>query len=360
VADNVYIQSNEAEGNRVLAFRRDPDGTLTHRGSFSTGGAGTGAPHLPSQGSVVLTGDGRHLLVTNAGSGDLSVFATGDDALTLLQPIPSGGGAPRSVTEHDGLVYVLNTQGPSLSGFRIHDGSLEPVNSAERNHHGTRSRRRYDGVGRVRRRHEDRLSANGGLFALHGAIGLGQVRRVAAYEPLLLRGGPDDAAIRRTFTTMQQMIRGGRMGEAIMFSIQESIDREVRRGHMSSWVGGAMRAFPSSVGAGLIDLFLRHVRPRSGNVAWRELVASLPAELDPVLDTEGTLEQYRQLDARVLLMYGSETDPMFVDCAEALHAVLPHSTVLRLPGLNHDSAQTYGKPETIAAALRLFFAQRTT
>jgi pimeloyl-ACP methyl ester carboxylesterase len=202
--------------------------------------------------------------------------------------------------------------------------------------------------------------ANGGLFALHGAIGLGQIRRVAAYEPLLLRGGPDDAAIRRTFTTMQQMIRGGRMGEAIMFSIHENVEREVRRGHMSSWAGGAMRAFPSSVGAGLIDLFLRHVRPRSGNVAWRELVASLPMELDPVLDTEGTLEQYRQLDAHVLLIYGSETDPMFVDCAEALHAVLPHSTVLRLPGLNHDSAQTYGKPETIAAALRLFFAQRTT
>ena len=47
-------------------------------------------------------------------------------------------------------------------------------------------------------------------------------------------------------------------------------------------------------------------------------MASLPAELDPVLDTEGTLEQYRQLDAQVLLMYGSETDPMFVDCAQAL------------------------------------------
>ena len=93
-----------------------------------------------------------------------------------------------------------------------------------------------------------------------------------------------------------------------------------------------MHAFPSRVGAGLIDLFLRHQRPRSGNVAWRELVASLPTELDPVLDTEGTLEHYRQLDAQVLLMYGSETDPMFVDCAEALHAVLPHSTVLRLPG----------------------------
>jgi pimeloyl-ACP methyl ester carboxylesterase len=202
--------------------------------------------------------------------------------------------------------------------------------------------------------------ANGGLFALHGAIGLGRIRRVAAYEPLVLLGGPDDTAIRHTFTTMQQMIRGERMGEGIMFSIQESVDREVRRGHMSSWVATAVHAFPSRLGAGLIDLLLRYQRPRSGNVAWRELVASLPTELDPVLDSEGTLDQYRQLDAQVLLIYGSETDPMFVACVEALHTVLPHSTVLRLPGLNHDSAQTYGKPETIAAALRLFFVQQTT
>jgi pimeloyl-ACP methyl ester carboxylesterase len=159
------------------------------------------------------------------------------------------------------------------------------------------------------------------------------------------------------FTTMQQMIRGERMGEAVVFSIHESVDRTVGRGRMSSLVGAAVPAFPSRVGAALIDLFLRYQRPRSGNVAWLELVASLPAELDPVLETEGTLEQYRQLDAQVLLMYGGETDPMFVDCADALHAVLPHSIVLRLPGLNHDSAQTYGKPETIAAALRLFFGQ---
>jgi pimeloyl-ACP methyl ester carboxylesterase len=202
--------------------------------------------------------------------------------------------------------------------------------------------------------------ANGGLFALHGAIGLGQVRRVAAYEPLLLWGGPHDAAIRHTLTTMQQLIRSGRPGEAIMFSIREGVDREVRRRHLSRWVGTAVHAFPPKVGAGLVDLALRLQRPRSRHVAWRQLVASLPTELDPVLDTEGTLEQYRQLGAQVLLIYGAETDPVFVDCAEALHAVLPHSTVLRLPGLNHDSAQNYGKPETIAAALRLFFASSTT
>jgi hypothetical protein len=36
------------------------------------------------------------------------------------------------------------------------------------------------------------------------------------------------------------------------------------------------------------------------------------------------------------------------------------STILRLLGLNHDSAQTYGKPEAVAAALRLFLAGATT
>jgi 6-phosphogluconolactonase len=75
---------------------------------------------------VVLTRDRRHLLITNARSGDVSVFVIGEDALALLETIPSGG-APRSVTEHGGLVYVLNTDGPALAGFRLQDGGLEPI-----------------------------------------------------------------------------------------------------------------------------------------------------------------------------------------------------------------------------------------
>ena len=44
--------------------------------------------------------------------------------------------------------------------------------------------------------------ADGGLFALHGAIGLDQIGKVAAYEPLLMLGHPDDAEFRRVLTTM--------------------------------------------------------------------------------------------------------------------------------------------------------------
>ena len=74
----VFVQTNEEGTNRVLAFRRGADGALEQAGEYPTGGAGLGGAHLGSQGSVVLTADGRFLLVTNAGSDDISVFAVQD------------------------------------------------------------------------------------------------------------------------------------------------------------------------------------------------------------------------------------------------------------------------------------------
>src|SRR5262249_18011186 len=73
-----------------------------------------------------ITGDGRHVLVTNAGSGDASLFAIADGTPSLVQTAKTGP-APKSIAEHDGLVYVLNTGGPSIAGFRLADGSLEPL-----------------------------------------------------------------------------------------------------------------------------------------------------------------------------------------------------------------------------------------
>jgi 6-phosphogluconolactonase (cycloisomerase 2 family) len=128
--NDVYVQTNEPE-NRVIAFRREADGSLAQLGAFAAGGAGHGVPHLTSQGSVVLAGDGRHLLVTNAASGDVSVFATSADGLELVQTIATGD-APKSVAEHGGLVYVLNTGDPSLAGFLLGAGGLEPLERSSR------------------------------------------------------------------------------------------------------------------------------------------------------------------------------------------------------------------------------------
>jgi 6-phosphogluconolactonase (cycloisomerase 2 family) len=129
-AGAVFVQTNEAGGNRVLAFRRGADGTLSAPESYDTGGAGDGMPHLTSQGSVVLDGEGERLLVTNAASDELSVFAVSDGGLALVGTVASGGAAPKSVAEHDGLVYALNAGAPSLAGFRLGAGGLEAIDGA--------------------------------------------------------------------------------------------------------------------------------------------------------------------------------------------------------------------------------------
>jgi 6-phosphogluconolactonase (cycloisomerase 2 family) len=127
----VYVQTNEPR-NQVIAFGRVADGSLTKLGTYETGGAGDGVAHLTSQGSVVLTGDGKHLLMTNVASDDVSIFAVVDGGLELVQTTPSGGSSPKSIAENDGLVYVLSTGKPGVSGFRIADGELVTLVGSER------------------------------------------------------------------------------------------------------------------------------------------------------------------------------------------------------------------------------------
>jgi 6-phosphogluconolactonase (cycloisomerase 2 family) len=115
----IYVQTNNAAENEVLAFARRADGQLAPLGRFATGGRGTGKPHLPSQSSIVLREDGRHLLVVNAGSDELSVLTVEDGRLALADRVPSGGATPTSVAVHGDLVYVLNNGTPNISGFRI-------------------------------------------------------------------------------------------------------------------------------------------------------------------------------------------------------------------------------------------------
>jgi 6-phosphogluconolactonase len=124
--DAIYLQTNDAERNEVIAFRRAADGTLTRLGSWATGGRGTGKPHLASQSSVVVSGD--RLFVVNAGSDDLSLFSIAEGAVAPLDRRLTGGTMPTSVAVHGSQVFVLNAGGePSVTRFRLAGSKLEPT-----------------------------------------------------------------------------------------------------------------------------------------------------------------------------------------------------------------------------------------
>src|ERR1700749_1785134 len=128
----VYVQTNDATGNEVIAFSRTGNGALAPMGRYSTGGRGTGSPHLASAGSVMLSEDGRWLLVVNAGSDELSLFAVQPDGLRLADRVGSGGSKPTTVAVSGALVYVLNNGTPNISGFNLTDGKLAALPGSTR------------------------------------------------------------------------------------------------------------------------------------------------------------------------------------------------------------------------------------
>jgi 6-phosphogluconolactonase (cycloisomerase 2 family) len=134
----VFVQTDAASGNRVVAYHRAADGALSPAGSYPAGGlggvlGGSVVDHTASQGS--LTYDPRHALLyaVNAGSDTVSVFAVSGDHLALRQVLSSGGTFPVSVAVHGDLVYVLNAlAGGSLHGYRVLGGFLVPLPGSAR------------------------------------------------------------------------------------------------------------------------------------------------------------------------------------------------------------------------------------
>ncbi|HEX9992358.1 MAG TPA: beta-propeller fold lactonase family protein [Acidimicrobiales bacterium] len=127
-AGAVYVLTNEAAANAVVAFARAGDGDLAVQGSVPTGGRGTGAG-LGSQGALVLNDDGSLLFAVNAGSNTVTTFAVQPDGLRRVGVFPSGGARPISLTVHGDLLYVLNAGAvANVSGLRIGaGGSLTPI-----------------------------------------------------------------------------------------------------------------------------------------------------------------------------------------------------------------------------------------
>ncbi len=129
----VYTLSNQANGNKVITYRRAANGSLTYIASFAAGGNGTGGG-LGNQGAVVIADDGDVLLAVNAGSNTISSFKITGNGLNLKSTVSSGGTTPVSIAQHDDLVYVLNAGGTgNISGFKLGENDkLTPLSSSTR------------------------------------------------------------------------------------------------------------------------------------------------------------------------------------------------------------------------------------
>jgi 6-phosphogluconolactonase len=134
-AHAVFVMTNNADANQVVAFQRDTNGTLEDPHGYDTDGRGSGGTvdPLSSQGSLTLSTDGAWLFAANAGSGSVSVFRVNGAQLELKDRVDTEGSEPNSVAQFGSLVYVLNTAGSSsVVGFHFNGGKLERIPNSQR------------------------------------------------------------------------------------------------------------------------------------------------------------------------------------------------------------------------------------
>jgi 6-phosphogluconolactonase (cycloisomerase 2 family) len=135
-AGAVFVMTNAANNNEVIAYSRAENGALREGSRFETGGRGSGGliDPLESQGSLILSKDHSLLFAVNAGSGTISAFRVNHSRLSLIDVVPSGGSEPNAVAQYGDLLYVLNTGGSSgVAGFRLRDNSrLAPIANSVR------------------------------------------------------------------------------------------------------------------------------------------------------------------------------------------------------------------------------------
>ncbi|MGB6692034.1 MAG: beta-propeller fold lactonase family protein [Terracidiphilus sp.] len=133
-AETVFVMSNNADRNQVIAFARQGDGSFAEQNRYDTFGRGSGGVNDPleSQGSLTLSADHSLLFAANAGSGSVTVFRVNRGTLDFADDEPSGGSQPVSIAQWRNLVYVLNSGGAgSVVGFNVGgDGRLHQIENS--------------------------------------------------------------------------------------------------------------------------------------------------------------------------------------------------------------------------------------
>jgi pimeloyl-ACP methyl ester carboxylesterase len=183
--------------------------------------------------------------------------------------------------------------------------------------------------------------SSGALVALRTALATPALESVALYEPPLSIEGsaPTDWVIR-----YDQEITRGKPASALVTAMK------------GMGVEPIFRKLPRFILVPLLSLVMRVQGTSKGDdVSMRSLAPTLHYDVRIVQDMSDTLDDYKNLQARVLLLGGTESPAFLCGALDGLSRTLPRVERVTLPGLGHDGPEDDGRPELVAERLRCFF-----
>jgi pimeloyl-ACP methyl ester carboxylesterase len=187
----------------------------------------------------------------------------------------------------------------------------------------------------------------GAIVALFTALVTPAVRKVAAFEPPIALTSVPRSSPTSWLPRYDREIAQGKLAEALVTVAKGIADAPI------------FSALPRFIAVPLMKAALPiEARETSvGDVALMDLIPTMHYDARIVLDTADQLDKLRAIPAHVLLLQGGRSPAYFKRILDAVHAMLPSSPRVELPGLGHTSADNGGKPLRIAQELQRFLAE---
>ena len=186
--------------------------------------------------------------------------------------------------------------------------------------------------------------SSGAIIALETARVAPELESVAAYEPPYSIAGHDNSAWLTRFDT--EVARGD-LAAAMVTVIKGTGDSRWLQ-ILPHWLVAKMMARGIKADA---------ARLKPGDVPIRELIPTMHYDALLVNETTPNVERLRSLQARVLLLGGSQSAAFLRGALDLLQPMLRNATRVTFQGVGHLAAANRGKPELVAEALRSFFAE---
>ena len=197
-------------------------------------------------------------------------------------------------------------------------------------------------------------TATGAIIALQSALELPAISKAALYEPPFYVNETEMNNFNDIGRRYDKYVAEGKLSSAMATSSE--LATKVSGDELKppyQWVKYLPNIVLRLIFKIVLELDARNVK--EGDLTLKELMPTFHNDVLLVNETKGTIEDFKDVSAEVLLLYGSKTFLFIKHSIDALNEVLPHVERVEVQGIDHAAAEdATGKPEIVAHEIKKF------
>lgn len=197
-------------------------------------------------------------------------------------------------------------------------------------------------------------TATGGIIALQSALYLPAIYKAVLYEPPFIVNETEMDNFNDIGKRYDQYLAEGKLSSAMVTSGE--LATKVSGDELQppyQWVKYMPNIILRLIFKTILEIDARTIK--GDDIKLKDLLPTFHNDVVLVNETKGTIENFKDVSAEVLLLSGSKTFLFLKNSLDALNEILPHVERVEIQGIDHAASEDKtGKPEIVAQEIKRF------